>query len=161
MGTGVLAVYLVVDGDKGGRAVSNTVSTHLEVRWGECDPAGIVYHPAYIDWFSVARMRWLRHHGVGYMEAFHDQGLVVVVLGVECRYRKTLRAEDQVRVDASLVTLTRARMKFEYQVWNAEGVLCAEGSTEHAYVDESGRAVNVAKRAPQLWTRLQALRAES
>lgn len=134
--------------------MGSTVSTELEVRWGECDPAGIVYHPAYIDWFSVARMHWLRAHGVGYMEAFHDQGIVVVVLGVQCQYRKTLRAEDNVRVDAQLVSLTRTRMKFAYQVWNAQGELCAEGSTEHAYVDERGHAVNIAKRAPELWKRL-------
>jgi acyl-CoA thioester hydrolase len=137
--------------------VNEVVTTELEVRWGECDPAGIVYHPAYIDWFSVARMHWLREHGVKYMEDFHDQGIVVVVLAVNCRYVKTLRAEDQVRVDARLAKLSRTRMEFHYQVFNAAGELCAEGMTEHAYVDERGRAVNIAKRAPALWERLHAM----
>lgn len=131
--------------------------TELEVRWGECDPAGIVYHPAYIDWFSVARMHYLRNNGIIYMEVFHDNGIVLAVLEARCRYRKTLRAEDQVRIEAQLVKLTRTRIEMVYGVYNAAGDLCAEGETHHAYVDTNNRAVNISKRSPQLWALLQRL----
>jgi acyl-CoA thioester hydrolase len=133
------------------------VATELEVRWGECDPAGIVYHPAYIDWFSVARMRFLRENGISYMETFHDQGIVLVVLEVQCRYLKALRAEDKVRVEARIANLTRTRLSARYRVFNEAGELCAEGRTEHAFVDERGRAVNLAKRNPALWELMQSL----
>jgi acyl-CoA thioester hydrolase len=133
------------------------VSLELEVRWGECDPAGIVYHPAYIDWFSVARMRFLRENGIPYMEKFHDNGVVLVVLEAQCRYFKTLRAEDAVRIDARLLELTRTRMTVDYSVYNSDGELCAKGKTEHAFVDENRKAINVAKRAPELWGLLQSL----
>lgn len=134
------------------------VVTRFEVRWGECDPAGIVYHPAYIDWFSVARMHFLKENGVSYMETFHDQGIVLVVIDVQCRYHKTLRAEDIADVEARLVERTRTRLALRYRVLNAAGELCAEGRTEHAFVDmASNRAVNLAKRAPALWGVLEAL----
>lgn len=134
------------------------VATRLEVRWGECDPAGIVYHPAYIDWFSVARMRFLKENGVSYMEEFHDAGVVLVVLEATCRYMKTLRAEDDVVIKARLVERSRTRLALSYDVENAGGELCARGRTEHAFVDMSNnRAVNLQRKAAHLWTLLESL----
>lgn len=134
------------------------VTTTLEVRWGECDPAGIVYHPAYIDWFSVARMRFLKANGVSYMAEFHDRGIVLVVLEAQCRYVKTLRAEDEVSIEARLAARSRARIALEYEVKNHLGELCARGHTEHAFVDmATDRAVNLARKAPQLWELLNSL----
>ncbi|WP_062307030.1 acyl-CoA thioesterase [Alicyclobacillus sendaiensis] len=134
------------------------VVTTLEVRWGECDPAGIVYHPSYIDWFSIARMHFLKENGIRYMNDFHDRGVTVVVTDVGCHYRKALRAEDVVRVTAGLVEMTRARLAFRYEVTDAQGELCAWGETRHAFVDrDTLRPVNLAKFAPELWRRLAAL----
>ena len=128
------------------------VTTEFEVRWGECDAAGIVYHPVYIDWFSVARMNFMKENGVSYMTSFHDRGIVLVVLEAQGRYLKTLRAEDKAYVEARLVARSRTRLKMEYEVYNEARELCTVGHTEHAFVDMSNnRAVNLAKRAPDLW----------
>lgn len=140
--------------------LTEVVSTELEVRWGECDPAGIVYHPAYIDWFAVARMHFLRDNGVPYMKEFHDNGVVLVVLAVDCKYMKTLEAEDAIRVDARLMEFGRTRAKFAYEVYNRDGGLCAAGHTEHAFVDADKRPLNLAKQAPLLWDKLRIFRGE-
>lgn len=128
------------------------VATEFVVRWGECDAAGIVYHPVYIDWFSVARMNFMKENGVSYMDSFHDGGIVLVVLEALGRFRKTLRAEDKAYVQAKLVERSRTRLKMAYEVYNEHQELCALGHTEHAFVDmSSNKAVNLAKRAPELW----------
>ncbi len=133
----------------------NAITTELEVRWGECDPAGIVYHPVYLDWFSVARMRYLRENGISYMESFHDNGIALVVLDVGCTYKKTLRAEDKVFIEATMALLSRTRICMNYRVLNEQNELCGIGFTEHAYVDNQGKSVNIAKRAPALWDKFQ------
>lgn len=131
------------------------VVTTLEVRWGECDPAGIVYHPSYIDWFSIARMHFLKENGIRYMADFHDRGVTVVVTDVACHYQKALRAEDTAHVTARLVEISRARLTFRYEVIDGSGDLCAQGETRHAFVDrDTLRPVNLAKFAPELWGRL-------
>ncbi|WP_206832212.1 acyl-CoA thioesterase [Alicyclobacillus fructus] len=134
------------------------VVTTLEVRWGECDPAGIVYHPSYVDWFSIARMHFLKENGIHYMADFHDGGVTVVVTDVSCHYRKALRAEDIAHVSARLVELGRTRLVFRYEVTNERGDLCAWGETRHAFVDrDTLRPVNLAKFASGLWERLAQL----
>jgi acyl-CoA thioester hydrolase len=131
------------------------VETKLEVRWGECDPAGIVYHPAYIDWFSVARMHFLSENGIKYMDSFHDNGVDVIVTDVACTYKKALRAEDEISVIARLTELSRSRMMFEYEVLNALGDCCASGHTRHAFIDTGSRKpVNLAKAIPEVWSHL-------
>ncbi|AEJ44210.1 acyl-CoA thioesterase [Alicyclobacillus acidocaldarius] len=131
------------------------VVTTLEVRWGECDPAGIVYHPSYIDWFSIARMHFLKENGIHYMNDFHDRGVTVVVTDVACHYQKALRAEDTAHVTARLVEMSRARLAFRYEVTDGAGDLCAWGETRHAFVDrDTLRPVNLAKFAPELWGRV-------
>ncbi len=138
--------------------VQAVVSTEFEVRWGECDPAGIVYHPAYIDWFAVARMHFLRDNGIPYMQEFHANGVILVVLSVDCKYMKTLVAEEKIRVDARLEELGRTRARFAYEVYNADGDLCGYGHTEHAFVDNDKRPLNLARHAPALWDRLRIFR---
>ncbi|KRW92845.1 thioesterase [Alicyclobacillus tengchongensis] len=134
------------------------VTTALEVRWGECDPAGIVYHPSFIDWFSIARMHFLSANGIRYMTDFHDAGITVVVTDVSCHYARALRAEDQIEVSARLLELSRTRLCFAYEVLTADGELSAAGQTKHAFVaNGSMRPVNLARVAPQLWNRLAQL----
>jgi acyl-CoA thioester hydrolase len=138
--------------------VLESVETKLEVRWGECDPAGIVYHPAYIDWFSVARMHFLSGNGIKYMDSFHDNGVDVIVTDVTCSYKKALRAEDEILVIARLNEVSRSRMMFEYEVRNASGDCCAVGQTRHAFIDTGSRKpVNLAKAIPGVWGQLEQL----
>ncbi len=132
--------------------MSVTSTVEFEVRWGECDPAGIVYHPHYLDWFSVTRMHLFRNHGAPYMASFHDKGVVLVALGVECEFRKVVRAEDVVRVTAELLDLTRTRMSIEYRVTDGVGEMVATGRTRHAFVDKQQYPINVAKKSPELWS---------
>ncbi|WAH38335.1 acyl-CoA thioesterase [Alicyclobacillus dauci] len=134
------------------------VETRLEVRWGECDPAGIVYHPAYIDWFSVARMHFLSENGIQYMDTFHVAKIHLLVTDVACKYIKALRAEDQITVVARLVERSRARLMFVYDVLNDAGEVCATGHTRHAFVqDGSNKPVNLEKAAAELWAHVSAL----
>ncbi|WP_067620901.1 acyl-CoA thioesterase [Alicyclobacillus acidiphilus] len=138
--------------------MAETVSTRLEVRWGECDPAGIVYHPSFIDWFSVARMHFLAEHGIQYMREFHDTGITIVVTDVACKYILPLRAEEHIEIVAKLVECSRTRLHFEYDVLKSDGSLSARGSTRHAFVKHGViQPVNLQKASPELWTRIASL----
>lgn len=133
------------------------VATSLEVRWGECDPAGIVYHPVFIDWFSIARMHFLSENGIQYMSEFHDTGITVVVTDVSCKYVQALRAEDKIDVCAKLTHCSRTRLAFEYDVLK-DGELCAHGETRHAFVKHGViQPVNLHKASPELWARIVSL----
>jgi acyl-CoA thioester hydrolase len=128
----------------------------LEVRWGDCDAAGILYYAKYFDLFTDGRVALLKQIGIPYYQFFHDQGIVVVVLEATCRYRKSLRLEERYIMDTKLSPPGRTGMVFDYIITSAgSGQLVAEGRTAHTFVDEAGKPFNLKKKHPGLWSKLQ------
>jgi acyl-CoA thioester hydrolase len=118
----------------GGRSVD----ARLRVRYSETDRMGIVYHGHYVSWFEIGRTEYCRAAGVPY-RALEDAGLLILVTGVECRYRRSARYDDEVRVSTSLVELASRGLAFAYQVFDAEGRVLADGGTRHVFATAAGR----------------------
>jgi acyl-CoA thioester hydrolase len=136
-------------------AVVITNRQELEVRWGDCDAAGIVYYAKYFDWFTDGRVALLKKIGIPYQKFFHEQGIVVVAVEATCRYRKSLLPEEKYFLNTTLSRLGRTRMLFDYIITAADETLVAEGHTVHAYVDNTGKPFDIKKKRPALWSKLQ------
>ena len=121
-----------------------TVDTRLRVRYSETDRMGIVYHGHYISWFEIGRTEYCRAAGVPY-RAIEDSGLLILVTGVECRYRRSARYDDEIRIATSLTELARRGLAFSYSAFDREDQVLAEGATRHVFADASGRPT----RAPE------------
>jgi len=127
----------------------------MEVRWGDCDAAGIVYYAKFFDWFSDGRVGLLKQVGLPYHANFHEQGIVMVAIEAHCRYRKSMRPEERFVLETRLAELSRSRMTFTYVITRqGDGAVVAEGKTAHAYVDSAGKPFDCQKRYPALWDRL-------
>lgn len=128
----------------------------LEVRWGDCDAAGIVYYAKYFDLFTDGRVALLKKINIPYQKFFHNQGIVVVAVEATCRYRKSLLPEEKYFLNTTLSRLGRTRMVFDYVITSAENEqTVAEGRTVHAFVDSEGKPFDIKKRHPGLWSLLQ------
>jgi acyl-CoA thioester hydrolase len=115
-----------------------TVETRLRVRYSETDRMGIVYHAHYISWFEIGRTEYCRAAGVPYRQ-LEDAGLLILVTAVECRYRRSARYDDEVRVATSLSELASRGLAFSYEVFDADGRRLADGATRHVFADSGGR----------------------
>jgi acyl-CoA thioester hydrolase len=104
---------------------------------------GIVYHGHYIVWFEIGRTDYCRAAGMPY-RAMEDSGLLILVTGVECRYRRSARYDDAVRVRSRLTGLASRGLSFGYEIVDEEDRLLAEGTTRHVFADISGKP----RRAP-------------
>ena len=131
--------------------VEPAVLVELTVRWGDCDAAGITYYAKYFDWFTDGRVALLENIGLPYMTTFHNHGIEMVVIDAFCRYRLSLRPMEKIYLEASIASLTRTKVTFNYRVLKEDKSVAAEGSTNHAFVDERGKPFNLAKRIPDLW----------
>ncbi|MDD4238240.1 MAG: acyl-CoA thioesterase [Desulfotomaculaceae bacterium] len=130
----------------------------MEVRWGDCDAAGIVYHARYFDLFTDGRVALFKQIGLPYQQTFHEQGIVVVVVEASCRYRKNLKPEEKYILRTTLANFGRTRMIFEYVINKYEDrSVAAEGRTVHTYVDDTGKPFDLKKKRLDLWAKLEAL----
>jgi acyl-CoA thioester hydrolase len=111
-----------------------TFSTGVRVRFADTDAQGIAHNASYLVWFEVARVEYLRAFAGGY-QALRDTGTEALVLESHCRYAAPARFDDVLHVRTRCVGLRGARFRFEYAVVRDDGVVVAEGYTEHACVD--------------------------
>jgi acyl-CoA thioester hydrolase len=112
---------------------SFTCSIPIRVRFADTDAQGIAHNSAYLVWFEVARVEYLREFAGGY-QALRDRGIEAIVLESLCRYRIPVRFDDQLVVHARCVGLRGARFRYEYAIVRGEERV-ADGHTEHACVD--------------------------
>jgi acyl-CoA thioester hydrolase len=108
-------------------------STPVRVRFADTDAQGIAHNAAYLVWFEVARVEYLRAFTGGY-QALRDRGIEAIVLESLCRYRIPVRFDDELVVNTRCVGVRGARFRYEYAIARGEEIV-ADGHTEHACVD--------------------------
>jgi acyl-CoA thioester hydrolase len=114
-----------------------TSTTTLRVRYAECDPMGVVHHATFPIYFEMGRTELYRSGGMTYRE-LEAQGLRLVVVALEVRYRSPARYDDVLTLETTLASVTRAKLLHEYRL-HRDGVLIATGRTTLGCVDEHGR----------------------
>ena len=118
--------------------------TH-KVHYYETDKMGIVHHSNYIRWMEEARVAFLDEIGASFFD-MEARGLQSPVVGVSCKYRRPTRFDDRVRVQVSVASYNGAVLKVAYEMYNeTTGELACTGSSEHCFLDGSGRLVALHK----------------
>ena len=110
-----------------------TFSVPVRVRFADTDAQGVEHNSAYLVWFEVARVEYLRAFAGGY-QALRDRGVEALVLESFCRYRVPAVFDDELVVHTRCVGLRGARFRYEYAILRGDELI-ADGHTEHACVD--------------------------
>ncbi len=118
--------------------------TPYRIIYGDTDCGGVVYYAHYLRLFEIGRTEYLRAAGVTYRKIEEDQGLILPVVEVYCRYRAPARYDDQILIKTALEKVSPASIRFHYQLEKEKRPICF-GYTIHAPVDRDGHL----KRLPQ------------
>jgi acyl-CoA thioester hydrolase len=113
----------------------------IRVRYQETDAMGVLHHANYFTYFEMGRTELLRSYGVAYRD-IEEGGLLMVIVKVECRYKKPARYDDLLRLRTTTTRVTAAKIEHEYQLFRGDELL-AEGQSTLACVDRSGQVQRV------------------
>jgi len=108
----------------------------FRVRYQETDAMGFVHHANYLTWYEMGRVELLRAGGGNYRQMEED-GLFLVVVRIECRYRRPARYDDWLRLRTSLARVATAKIEHDYELYRGEELL-AEAHTVMGCVDTTG-----------------------
>ena len=111
-----------------------TFSTTVRVRFADTDAQGIAHNSAYVVWFEVARVEYLRAFAGGY-QTLRDHGVEALVLESHLRYLVPAKFDDVLHVHTRCRDIRGARFRYEYAIERDGGELLADGWTAHACVD--------------------------
>ncbi|MBL8764798.1 MAG: acyl-CoA thioesterase [Phycisphaerae bacterium] len=93
--------------------------TTVRVRYCECDPMGVAHHASYIPWLEIGRTELLRSSGVSYA-TLEREGTFLVVVRLECRYRRPAFYDDVVAVHTRVARAGRVKIEHAYEIVLAE-----------------------------------------
>ena len=115
--------------------------TNFPVRYYETDQMAIVHHSNYIRYFECARTEMLI--ALDYpIEAIEADGVVMPVVSVTCKYKHSAKMGDVLRVVCMIDKVPLAKLPIREEVYNQDGVLCAEGVVTIGFLDNvTGRPV--------------------
>ena len=107
----------------------------LRVRWGECDPQGVVFNANYLTYFDLTMTELWRELG-GY-QAMVDAGVDMVVAEARILYRSALRFDDEFEAQAEIARLGGTSMSAEILLVH-DGDPVAEGELRYVFVESGG-----------------------
>ena len=114
--------------------------THrIRVRYGECDPQGIVFNANYFLYFDVALTELWREALGPYQEMIERHGVDLVVGEARCRYRAPARFDEVIDLEMTVSRLGTTGMTSAIRILR-EGELLVEGEMRHVFVDPTSYA---------------------
>jgi acyl-CoA thioester hydrolase len=106
----------------------------LRVRYGECDPQGIVFNPNYLAYFDHTVTELWRASAIGSWETMVERGLDVVVGEANIRFRAPARFDDVIAVHARIAKFGTTSATIELEI-RRDGELLIEGWLRQVFVD--------------------------
>ena len=108
--------------------------THrVRVRYGECDPSGVVFNAHYFAYFDLALTELWRAAAGGYA-AMMEEGVDLQVVEATARYKAPARFDDEIDVTIEVTNLGNTSMLTRYAI-NRDGTLLVEGEIAYVFVD--------------------------
>lgn len=113
---------------------SLTHSTHVRIRFSECDPLNIVWHGNYVKYFEDGREAFGKAYNLSYAEIYSKNGLSVPLVHLEMDYKRPVSFGETIRIDTRLVDNPAAKIVFDYKIFNSQNELVCSGKTIQAFV---------------------------
>lgn len=86
------------------------------VRWEDIDAAGIINYQAYLRFFGLAEAEMLRSCGLSYHELFHNVGIWLPRVHVECDFFDPVRLDELLVVETYFGKVGRTSIHINFEV---------------------------------------------
>ena len=107
--------------------------THrVRVRYGECDPSGVVFNAHYFAYFDLALTELWREAAGGYT-AMMEEGVDLQVVEATARYKAPARFDDEIDITIEVSNLGTTSMLTSYAI-HRDGTLLVEGELAYVFV---------------------------
>ena len=99
----------------------------VQLHWGDCDPAGIIFYPTYFRWFDAAT--WAFFASVGYSaKRMRAEHLAMPLVAADCEFKAPAEQEDRAEVRSKIARWGGKSFVLRHEVVREDGTLLALGS---------------------------------
>jgi 4-hydroxybenzoyl-CoA thioesterase len=123
-------------------------SRSVRIQWGDCDPAGIIYYPRYLEFFDASTSalieRALGMTKLGYLKAYAFTGHPLVK--THCRFLTPTRFGDDVLIETQATAFRHTSFDIAHRL-SRNGTVAVEGFETRVWV-KGDAAAGTMKAAP-------------
>jgi acyl-CoA thioester hydrolase len=119
--------------------VSSPFVHRLRVRYGECDPQGIVFNANYLHFFDIALTELWREAVDGGYKRMTQEGIDLVVAEARCRYVSSAGFDDELDVGMTIGHLGTTSVRTDIVIDRGDERV-VEGELRHVVVSLATRA---------------------
>lgn len=124
-----------------------TNQMHVQVEWGDCDPARIVFYPRYFAWVDAAG-----HHMLGGAGLHHDvlaqrygvRGLVLGRVGMD--FKTTAMFGDVLEIESTVARIGGASFEIAHTIRRDDTTILTGQETRIWAVEDPDSPVGIAAR---------------
>jgi acyl-CoA thioester hydrolase len=113
--------------------MARAFTMQLRVRYGECDPQGVVFNANFFAYFDVALTEAWRE-AIGPYGDMLEQGTDLVVAEASARFLGPARFDDLLDLEWRITSLGTTAMTTQIAIGNA-GSPVVEGEMRHVFID--------------------------
>jgi 4-hydroxybenzoyl-CoA thioesterase len=123
------------------RVPQNESTYTIMVEWGDCDPAGIVYYPAYYRWMDQATFRMFRAAGLTRDHLVNGQWTEgTPLVETKCAFKRASEHGEQLTVRSHISRWGTASFTVSHVFVNEAGEVAAEGYEIRIWARKDGDA---------------------
>ncbi|WP_026695798.1 acyl-CoA thioesterase [Peribacillus kribbensis] len=120
----------------------------IDVRYGETDQMGVVYHANYVIWMELGRTELISDLGFKYAD-MEKEGILSPVTDIQASYKKPVRYPETATVKTWIEKYDGIRVTYGYEIYTESGELALTGSSSHVCVKaDSFRPVSIRRQFP-------------
>jgi acyl-CoA thioester hydrolase len=113
--------------------VAAPISCTLRVRYGECDPQGVVFNANYLAYLDIGITELFRT-AFGSYQAMADRGVDFVVAEAGLRYHRPAHFDEELDLEVTIERLGTTSLTTRYRI-QRDGQLLVEGTLRHVLID--------------------------
>ena len=111
------------------------------VEWGDCDPAGIVYYPAYFKWSDQATYRLFLKAGLTRDDVSSGRWMEgTPLVAAECAFKRASQTGEKLVIDSHVERFGRSSFTIRHVFRDASGEVAAEGTETRIWARKEGDA---------------------
>ncbi len=111
-----------------------TTKKNIEIRYGETDQMGVVYHGSYPAFLEIGRIDWLKQMGFSYA-TMEKNGFILPVISLAINFKRSLFFGEILKLETSLIAVPKVKINFEYKLFNDQDLLVGTAATTLAFLD--------------------------
>src|SRR3954469_11359392 len=112
-------------------------NTRIAVRFGDCDPAGLVYYPTILHYLHIAMEEFFRERcGVEYHRLMADERIGFPTVNTQTDFFIPLVYGDEADIEVKVLKVGNSSLTLGYKVRRAsDATVCASARNVHVAMD--------------------------